>query len=82
MTNLAWFEIYAALIKCRKNIQNVFPKEYSTFPINSEPDLTKNHTGIQQDLSKNVTLYQLLDCDGDLKSFENLNLMNGAIKME
>ena len=27
-------------------------------------------------------LYQVLDCNGDLKSFENLNLMNGSIKME
>ena len=33
--------IYAALIKFRKNILNVFPEDYPTFPINGEPDLTK-----------------------------------------
>ena len=72
MTNLVWLEIYAALIKCRKNIFNVFPEEYATFSMNGEPDLTRIHTGIQQDWSKNVMLYQVLNDNGEVKSFEDL----------
>ena len=46
ITNPVWSKIYAALIKCRRNILNVFPEEYVTFFINGKPDLTANYTGI------------------------------------
>ena len=81
-TQPVWLEIYAALIKCRKNILNVFPEEYATFPLNGELDRTRNHTGIQQSWSKTVMLYQVLNSNDELKSFEDLNLVNGPIKME
>ena len=58
------------------------PRRICYFPNQWELDITKNYKGIQQDWSKNIMLYQVLDCNGDLKSFENLSLMNGPVKME
>ena len=82
MTNPVWCEIYGALIRCRRNIITVYPEEYVTFPIKGEPDITKSNTGIQQNWSKRVMLYEVLDCNGDLKCFKDLYLVNGPIKME
>ena len=66
----------------QRNILTVHPEEYVTFPINGEPYLTQNYTSIQQNWSKNAMLYQVLDCNGDLKCFEDIILINCQIKME
>ena len=53
--------INAALLKCRQNILSVSPEEYATFPINREPGLTDNYCGTQQQWSKGLMLYQILN---------------------
>ena len=80
--NPVWRDIYCALLKCRINYVALNPEETLTIPINKEPDLTSNSTGIQQDWSKDLMLHQVLNNEGGLCTLDNLTTPKRPIKME
>ena len=59
----------------------VRPEEYITFPINEEPDLASNHTGIEEGWSRNLMLHNILDNSGNLKEFKELTVVHGPLRM-
>ena len=64
------------------NYVTLHPKEILTILINKEPDLTCNFIGIQKDWSKGITVHQILDNDGNLRTLDNLSTPKRPIKME
>ena len=75
-------EICRALLKCRNNMINMYLEEFLNIPINKKTDITSNFTGIQQGWSKGLIVYQILDNEGNLQRYENLNTTKKPLKME
>ena len=55
MDNLAWREIYGALLNCRRNVIKANPSEFLALPVNGEPYTTKNNIAMQQEWCEKYT---------------------------
>ena len=71
MDNLAWREIYGALLTCRRNMIKANPSEFHTLPVNGEPYTTKNNIAMQQEWCEKYTVRDILNRDGDFKKPED-----------
>ena len=55
------------------NILKKYPEEFIFIPINGEPLITKNKIAIKQDWAKTEIINSILNSNGGLINWENLN---------
>ena len=64
----------------------LFSNEEITFslyiPINGEPDLMRNHRGVQHKWSTGLMLYQILDDRGNIRDLKDIIITVRSLKME